>query len=102
VVAEEESAPRCKTLGLEDLQLALSIRNWLLRQLNANDALDGVTVTVKMAVTDHGPKMVAKELRRLADYLERTGEVPGWNFPHRGGRFKRSRHEPTDVVGSPS
>ena len=58
-----------------------SFKNWLLRQLNANDALDGIDVTVKFAVTELGSKTVVRELRRLADYLERTGEVPGWKFP---------------------
>ena len=62
-------------------QVAPSVRNWLLRQLNAKDSLDGIVVTVKLAIIELGTKTVAKELRRLADCLERTGHLPGWNFP---------------------
>ena len=61
--------------------MPVSINHWLLRQLKARDSLDGVAVTVKVAVSEFGTKTVAKELRRLADYLERNGHVPGWNFP---------------------
>ncbi|HJT01672.1 MAG TPA: hypothetical protein VJ756_21440 [Terriglobales bacterium] len=78
--------------------MALSIKHWLLRQLNANDSLDGVAVTVKLAVTEYGPKPVARELRKFADSLERTGEVPGWKFPAPTPRLKRSRNQPADVV----
>ncbi|HLK34593.1 MAG TPA: hypothetical protein VKT29_15975 [Terriglobales bacterium] len=78
--------------------MALSIKHWLLRQLNANDSLDGVAVTVKLAVTEYGPKPVARELRKFADSLERTGEVPGWKFPAPIPRLKRSRTHPTDAI----
>ena len=43
--------------------------------------MDGVAVTVKLAANELGCYKVAKELRRLADYLEHSGQVPGWNFP---------------------
>ncbi|HKU20823.1 MAG TPA: hypothetical protein VJQ50_07390 [Terriglobales bacterium] len=82
----------------EVAQVALSIKHWLLRQLNANDSLDGVAVTVKLAVTEYGPKPVARELRKFADILERTGEVPGWKFPAPPPRLKRSRSQPADAV----
>jgi len=78
--------------------VALSIKHWLLRQLNANDSLDGVAVTVKLAVTEYGPKPVARELRKFADLLERTGEVPGWKFPAAPPRLKRSRSQAADAV----
>jgi hypothetical protein len=61
--------------------VADAIREWLLQQLHANDSLDGVAVVVKLAVTEFGSKPVAQELRKLARYLETTGEVPGWKFP---------------------
>jgi len=61
--------------------VALQIGQWLLKKMNARDALDGVAVTVKLAVNQFGSKTVADELRYLAEYLERTGEVPGWKFP---------------------
>jgi hypothetical protein len=57
--------------------VALQIRNWLLRQMNARDSMDGVIVTVKVAVAEFGPKQVAQRLRHLADSLERTGALPG-------------------------
>ena len=57
--------------------MALQIRNWLLKQMNARDSMDGVIVTVKVAVAEFGPKPVARTLRRLADSLERTGALPG-------------------------
>ena len=63
--------------------MARAIRNWLLRQLNSKDVLDGVTVTVKLAVEEIGAKTVASELRRIAKQLEKTGKVPGWRFPQR-------------------
>jgi hypothetical protein len=58
----------------------LAIRDWLLKQMNARDTLDGVVVTVKLAVTEFGSKRVAQELHVLAEYLERTGRLPGWDF----------------------
>ena len=61
--------------------MAESLKSWLLHQMNAKDALDGVAVTVKLAVSEFGSRSVARELRRLADCLERTGDVPGWKFP---------------------
>ena len=50
----------------------VGIRKWLLKQLNADDTLDAVAVTVKLAVTEFGRERVAKELRRMAQ---------GWTFP---------------------
>ncbi|MGE5204745.1 MAG: hypothetical protein ACM3PW_03955, partial [Chlamydiota bacterium] len=82
----------------EVAKVPLSIKHWLLRQLNANDSLDGVAVTVKLAVAEYGPKPVARELRKFADSLERTGEVPGWKFPASSSRLKRSRNQTTDAV----
>jgi hypothetical protein len=61
--------------------VARAIRNWLLRQLNSKNVLDGVTVTVKLAVEELGAKAVAGELRRISKHLEKTGNVPGWRFP---------------------
>jgi hypothetical protein len=58
----------------------LAIRNWLLKQMNARDSLDGVTVTVKLAVCEFGAKRVARELRSMAAKLEMRGTLPGWNF----------------------
>jgi hypothetical protein len=48
--------------------------------MNARDSLDGVSVTVKLAVTEFGPKRVARELRSMAASLDRRGMLPGWNF----------------------
>jgi hypothetical protein len=61
-------------------QVRLAIRDWLLKQMNARDSLDGVSVTVKLAVTEFGPKRVARELRSMAASLDRRGMLPGWNF----------------------
>jgi hypothetical protein len=58
----------------------LAIRDWLLKQMNARDTLDGVVVTVKLAVKEFGSKRVARELHTLAEYLDRTGRLPGWDF----------------------
>jgi len=58
----------------------LAIRDWLLKQMNARDSLDGVTVTVKLAVCEFGPKRVARELRAMANKLEDRGSLPGWKF----------------------
>jgi len=63
--------------------MARAIRNWLLRQLNSKNVLDGVTVTVKVAVEELGAKNVATELRRITKQLEKTGRVQGWKFPQR-------------------
>lgn len=62
--------------------MAREIRNWLLRQMKADDPMDGIAVVVKLAVKECGTSRVAQELRQLADYLDDTDEVPGWNFPH--------------------
>jgi hypothetical protein len=59
------------------------IRDWILKQMNARDAMDGVAVVVKLAVQEFGPKKVASELRRLAARLEHYGDLPGWKFPRR-------------------
>ncbi len=48
--------------------------------MNARDSLDGVTVTVKLAVCEFGPKRVARELRSMADLLECRGTLPGLKF----------------------
>ena len=61
--------------------MARAIRNWLLRQLNSRNVMDGVTLTTKLAVEELGAKTVAGELRRVAKHLEKTGNVPGWKFP---------------------
>ena len=63
--------------------MARAIRNWLLRQLNSKNVLDGVTVIIKVAVEELGARTVASELRRIAKHLEKTGNVPGWRFPKR-------------------
>ena len=59
----------------------VGIRKWLLKQLNADDTLDAVAVTVKLAVTEFGRERVAKELRQMAQSLERTKHGQGWTFP---------------------
>jgi len=61
--------------------MARLIRDWLLRQLNSRDVLDGVSVTIRLAVAELGPAKVAQELRRMTKQLDRTGNVTGWNFP---------------------
>ena len=48
--------------------------------MNARDSLDGLTVTVKLAVTEFGAKRVARELRSMAASLECRGGLPGLNF----------------------
>jgi hypothetical protein len=48
--------------------------------MNARDSLDGVVLTVKLAITEFGAKRVARELRSMADLLEYRGALPGWNF----------------------
>lgn len=53
----------------------MSLMDWIWKQLNARDALDGMAVVIGAAVHDLGAKRVAEELRRLADYLERTGST---------------------------
>ena len=52
--------------------------------MNARDSLDGVVVTVKLAITEFGPKRVANELRCMAEVLECRGKLPGWNFQSEG------------------
>ena len=61
--------------------MPLHLRHWLLKQMNARDTLDGVALTVKLAVTEFGTKRVARELRSWAEYLEKARTVPGWHFP---------------------
>ncbi len=48
--------------------------------MKARDSLDGVTVTVKLAVCEFGPKRVARELRSMAELLECRGRLPGLKF----------------------
>ncbi len=48
--------------------------------MNARDSLDGVTVTVKLAVYEFGAKRVARELRSMAELLECRGRLPGLKF----------------------
>ncbi len=60
--------------------MAPKIRDWILQQMNARDAMDGVVIVVKLAVREFGPKKVASELRRLAARLEHYGDLPGWKF----------------------
>ena len=60
--------------------MGVAIRRWLLGQLNTNDTLDEVVLSVKLAVSDKGTKTVAKELRRMADRLEKTGSIRRWSF----------------------
>ena len=62
----------------------VTVRKWLLKQLNTNDTLDAVALVVKIAVSDKGTKRVAKELRQMANGLEKTGTVRGWTFPKSG------------------
>jgi hypothetical protein len=61
--------------------MVMKIHSWLLKQLYADDALDAVAVTVKLAVAEFGCKRVAEELRRIAMSLERSGNVQGLSFP---------------------
>jgi hypothetical protein len=61
--------------------MAPKIRDWILQQMNARDAMDGVLLVVKLAVRDFGPKKVARELHRLAARLEHYSDLPGWKFP---------------------
>jgi hypothetical protein len=70
--------------------MALTVQRWLLKQLNANNGLDAVRVTIKCAVRQFGTKRVAEELRMLADHLEKSGTVSGWNFPQQQGRVKKA------------
>jgi hypothetical protein len=70
--------------------MPLHLRNWLLKQMNARDTLDGVALTVKLAVTEFGTKRVARELRSWAEYLEQKGNVPGWHFPSSADRRRRA------------
>lgn len=48
--------------------------------MNARDSLDGVIVTVKLAVCEFGAKRVARELRSMASVLECRGALPGLKF----------------------
>ena len=61
--------------------MGVVVRRRLLKQLNTNDTLDAVVLTVKLAVSDKGKKKVARELRRMADRLEKTGSVRDWSLP---------------------
>ena len=58
-----------------------TIRSWLLKQLNADDTMDAVAITVKLAAAEFGRKQVAQELRRMATSLERDERAQGWMFP---------------------
>jgi hypothetical protein len=53
----------------------MDLTNWIWKQLNARDAVDGMAVVISAAVQELGTKRVAQELRKLAEYLERTGSV---------------------------
>jgi hypothetical protein len=61
--------------------MKVAIRRWLLKQLNTRDTLDAVVLTVKLAVSEKGNKKVVRELRQMADSLEKTGSIQGWSFP---------------------
>lgn len=62
--------------------MRVAIRRWLLKQLNTNDTLDALALVVKLAASDKGNKKVAKELRQMADSLEKKkGNIQGWSFP---------------------
>lgn len=56
--------------------MAELIRDWLMKQFNAQDTLQAVAFCVGLALTEFSAKRVAAELRRLAEYLERTGRLP--------------------------
>jgi hypothetical protein len=66
---------------IEEGNYGVAIRRWLLKQLNTNDTFDALALVVKITVTDKGKTKVARELRRMADSLESTGDIRGWNFP---------------------
>jgi hypothetical protein len=76
----------------------LAIRDWLLKQMNARDSLDGVTVTVKLAVCEFGPKRVARELRAMANKLEDRGSLPGWKFDRSNVPVTSSAGRRSDVA----
>lgn len=60
--------------------MRVAIRRWLLKQLNTNDTLDALALVVKLAASDKGNKKVAKELRQMADSLEKKkGNIQGWS-----------------------
>ncbi len=59
--------------------------------MKARDSLDGVTVTVKLAVCEFGAKRVARELRSMAEWLEHRGTLPGLKFDGITGEEKQSR-----------
>ena len=59
--------------------------------MKARDSLDGVTVTVKLAVCEFGAKRVARELRFMAEWLEHRGTLPGLNFDGISGGEKQGR-----------
>ena len=61
--------------------MGVVVRRPLLKQLNTNDTLDAVVLTVKLAVSDKGKRKVARELRRMADRLEKTGSVRDGSLP---------------------
>jgi hypothetical protein len=61
--------------------MGVAIRRWFLKQLHTKDTLDALAVSVTIAVSDKGTKKVAKELRLMADGLDKTGSVRGWSFP---------------------
>ncbi len=59
--------------------------------MKARDSLDGVTVTVKLAVCEFGPKRVARELRSMAEWLEHRGTLPGLKFDGMSDGEKQAR-----------
>jgi len=61
--------------------MGVAIRSWFLKQLHTKDTLDALAVSVKIAVSDKGRKKVAKELRLMADCLDKAGSVRGWSIP---------------------
>ncbi len=63
--------------------------------MNARDSLDGVTVTVKLAVCEFGPKRVARELRSMAELLECRGTLPGLKFDGMETGAKQNRRGTT-------
>ncbi len=62
--------------------------------MNARDSLDGVAVTVKVAVSEFGAKKVARRLRYLAEALELHGALPGVQLaPAPEGRDKNEQEK---------
>jgi hypothetical protein len=55
----------------------MKLANWIWKQLNTRDALDAMAGVINAAVHGLRSKRVAQELRKFADYLERTGSARG-------------------------